>query len=183
MPDQTSAWSFGPIPLPVAPTSIKRRVLRKQEAKQILFDFPIPTDTGPDLFELEITGLIWPSYKAFALWELTKNADEPSIQITVDEVLEPNFAFYNGRYAVNKSEIGAAAAQSVADTGFVGGIGPVHTYSITFVQFGEPGAISDSEVIDPTSDEDGIGTDIPDGTNDTFDFDDFVNVLEKIFSI
>ena len=53
-----SAWSFGAINLPIAPTSVKRRVMRKQEAKQILFDFPMPTDTGPDLFELQITGLI-----------------------------------------------------------------------------------------------------------------------------
>jgi hypothetical protein len=179
----TSAWSFGPINLPMAPQTVKRRVLRKQEAKQILFDFPIPTDTGPDLFELQITGLIWPSSKAFALWELTKNADEPSIQITVDEVLEPDFALYNGRYAVNKSEIGAEGVQQIVDDGFVNPEGPVHKYDITFIQFAEPGNTSDSEVIDPISDEDGVGTDIPDGSDEFFDFENFVNILQKVFTI
>jgi hypothetical protein len=179
----TSAWSFGPINLPMAPMSIKRRVLRKQEAKQILFDFPIPTDTGPDLFELQISGLIYPSSKAFALWELTKNADEASIQITVDEATEPDFALYNGRYAVNKSEVGAEGVQQIADAGFVNTEGPVHKYDITFVQFAAQGNTGDTDVIDPESDEDGPGFDFPDGTDESFDFDDFVNVLQRIFTI
>jgi hypothetical protein len=178
----TSAWSFGPINLPMAPQTIKRRVLRKQEAKQILFDFPIPTDTGPDLFELQITGFIYPSSKAFALWELTKNADEPSIQIQVDEVEEPNFALYNGRYAVNKSEVGTEAVQIIDDAGFVGGSGPVHKYDITFVQFAAQGNTADTDIVDPVLDED-VGFDIPDGTDELFDFDEFVNILERIFAI
>ena len=179
----TSAWTIGPINLPIAPSSIRRRVLRKQEAKQILFDFPIPTDTGPDLFELQITGWVWPSAKAYALWELTKNADEPSIQIEVDEVAEPNFALYNGRYAVNKSEIFADAAQHVSDAGFVGGEGPVHKFDITFVQFADQGSTADTDIIDPELDEDGTGFDIPDGVDDSFDYENFVNILQRIFSI
>ena len=179
----SSAWSFGAINLPIAPTTIKRRVMRKQEAKQILFDFPMPTDTGPDLFELQITGLIWPSSKATALWELTKNADEPSVQIEVDESLEPNFAFYSGRYAVNKSQIGTEAVQQIVDTDFSGGVGPVHAYNITFVQFAAQGNTSDTDIIDPVLDDDGVGFDIPDGTNEEFDFQEFVNILHRIFSI
>lgn len=178
----TSAWSFGPINLPMAPESIKRRVMRKQEAKQILFDFPIPTDTGPDLFELQITGYIYPAFKAWALWELTKNPDEPSIQISVDAALEPNLAQYNGRYTVNKSEISVEAAMSIADVGFVGGEGPIHRYDITFIEFAES-VMSDADIIDPTLDEDGAAFDIPDGTGDSFDFEEFVNILQRIFSI
>lgn len=177
------AWKIGPVTLPVPPTTIRRRVMRKQEAKQILFDFPIPTDTGPDMFELQITGLIYPSNTAASLWELTKNADEPSIQIIVDEVNNPNFAQYNGRYAVNKSEVFMEAPQYIDDPGFIGGSGPVHTYDITFVQFAETGAIQDADIVDLEADEDGIGFDIPDGTEDSFDFDAFFNVLAKIFSI
>jgi hypothetical protein len=176
------AWKFGPIELPVPPTTMTRRVLRKQEAKQILFDFPIPTDTGPDLFELQITGMIWPSNKAFALWELTKNADEPSIQITVDEN-DPNFGMYNGRYAVNKSQSTVSAAEEVKDAGFIGGSGPLHRYDITFVQFADQGSTQDTDVIDPDGDEDGPGFDFPDDTGDSFDFEEFINILQRIFSI
>ena len=93
-----------------------------KEDASILNQFPLPFDLGPETFQLVLKGLIWPSELADQLWELTKAAEEPSIQIEV--LNDINFEIYSDRYAVNKSSTKISGPQFIKDSGFDGGEGP-----------------------------------------------------------
>ncbi len=170
-------WIIDGITLPIDPASAERRVLRKQQANQILSSFPLPFDIGPQAFELTLKGLIWPPSKAKGLWEQTKVAEAESIQIQV--INDPDHLQYEGRYAVNKESVKQDGPKFTKDAGAEV---PVSAYDITFVQFGESSAIGDGDGLDLDLDEDGVGFDIEDVFG-AFDFDSFINTINQFFTV
>lgn len=163
-------WSIGAITLPMDPQSIHRGVARKQVVDKIIQQLPFAVDTGPDLYEVNIKGLIWPTTTVYQLWELVKKGENPSIEVVTDDV---DFAIYNGRYAVNRFDEGVDGPRFIADAGFINGVGPVHSYDITLVQFGGSGLVADGNTGDLELDEDGVGFgDISLNFGD-FNFEDF----------
>jgi len=171
------AWAIDGIVLPIDPTKVDRRVLRKQEATNILQQFPLPFDLGPDTFQLNLKGFIFPSLLADQLWEVAKSPDNSSIQIEVTNDTEHEF--YNGRYAINKASVKRTGPEF---TKVSGNDVAVHRFDITFIQFGEQGAIGDGDSTDIDLDEDGVGFDIEDIFG-TFDFSSFINVLDDFFTV
>ncbi len=170
-------WIIDGITLPIDPVSAERRVLRKQQANQILSAFPLPFDIGPQAFELTLKGLIWPPKLAKELWEQTKVAETESIQIQVLD--DPNHLQYEGTYAVNKESVKENGPRFVRDEGLDVSVA---NYDITFVQFGESSAIGDGDGLDLDLDEDGVGFDIEDVFG-SFDFDDFINTINQFFTV
>lgn len=174
-----ATWNFGPLTLPIEPASIQRSVARKQVVDKIVEQLPFAIDLGPDTYEVNIKGLIYPTYKVTQLWELVKKGENPSIEIYNDD---PDFALYNGRYAIARAVEGVNGPNFIADGGFVLGVGPVHTYDITFVQFGDSGLISDGNTGDLELDDDGIGFgDINVNLGD-FNFGDFLFSFDDILA-
>ncbi len=170
-------WEIGPIVLPIDPESIERRVLRKQEANNIIEQFGIPIDVGPDAFEFTVKGKIWPTQLSNQLWETTKKAEQATIQILVTN--DPQFEVYTDRYAVNKSSVKISGPNFVKQ----GGVDvPVYSYNITFVQFAGQGDTTDGDSGDIDLDEDGVGFDIEDVFG-SFDFSDFLNTINDFFTI
>jgi len=170
-------WAIEGIVLPIDPTKVDRSVLRKQEAASILQQFPLPFDLGPDTFKLNVKGFIFPSELADQLWELSKRPDSPSVQIEVTNDTEHEF--YNGRYSINKSSVKRTGPEFIK---VAGNDVAVHRFDITFIQFGEEGAINDGDSGDVDLDEDGTGFDIEDIFG-TFDFDKFINVINGFFTV
>ncbi len=170
-------WKFDSLSIPIDPTSIERKVLRKQEATSILQQFPLPFDLGPDAFELTIKGFVWPSLLADQLWELTKQAEAPSIQIEVTD--DEEHEVYSGLYAVNKASVKRKDPEFITVDGKQKA---VHRFQFTFVQFGEGGIVSDGDSGDIDLDEDGVGFDIEDIFG-VFDFDNFLNVIDDFFTV
>jgi len=170
-------WIIDGITLPIDPVTAERRVLRKQQANQILASFPLPFDIGPQAFELTLKGLIWPPSLAKELWEQTKVAESESIQIEV--LNDPDHLQYEGRYAVNKESVKEDGPKFVRDEG---SDVSVAAYDITFVQFGDSSAIGDGDGGDLDLDEDGVGFDIEDVFG-SFDFSDFIDTITQFFTI
>ena len=147
-------WQFGPVILPIDPASIQRRVARKQVVDKLQQQLPFAVDTGPDMYELNITGLIWPEYKAWQLWEIVKAAELPVIEIITDDF---HFDMYNGRYAINRADTGMSGPRFIADPASPDGVSTVHDYNVTFVQFADQGLLANGNSQDLELDEDGIG--------------------------
>ncbi len=155
------------------PSGIQRRVLRKQTANKILEQFPFPVDTGPDAFELQLKGMITPALLADQLWEKTKAAEQPELRLEVSN--DPEFEFYTGNYAVNRSTIGMSKPRFDSATGKI-----VQDYNITFVQFAED--IGNGDTGDKGLDEPGVGfADIPENFGD-FIFDTFQLTFGDLFA-
>lgn len=147
-------WFIGPIDLPIDPASVHRRVARKQTVDKIQQQLPFAVDTGPDLYELNITGLIYPEWKAWALWELVKKAEQVSIEI---RITDERFAMFQGRYAVNRAETGMDGPKYIADVdATLDGVAAVHEYNINFIQFADQGSLADGDSADTLLDEDGV---------------------------
>ncbi len=171
-------WNIGPLELPIDPQSVVRRVARKQTVDQVIQQLPFAVDLGPDMYEVTLTGLIWPTVKVFALWELVKKGEQPTIEIRTDD---PDFSIYNARYAINKAEEGVPGPQFIADAGFVNGVGPVHNYNITFIQFGDSGLVADGNTGDLELDDDGVGLGDINLDFGNFNFSDFTFSLGDLF--
>jgi len=176
MPD---TWKFSTIVLPIPPVIADQRVLRKQTVDALIDQFPFAIDSGPDSFELQLKGLIWPKAAKEALWEDIKNAEEPSIQIEVadDDV---DFKQYEGRYAVNKSSIKINGPNFTKDAGLDV---PVWTYDITFIQFADQSTLADNDTGSLDGDESGIGFGSIEDLLGNFDFDKFIFTLETLFTV
>ncbi len=170
-------WIIDGITLPIDPSKAERRVLRKQQANQILSSFPLPFDIGPQAFELNLKGLIWPPSLAKELWEQTKVAEAESIQIEVID--DADHLQYAGLYAVNKESLKQDGPKF---TRHEGSDVPVAAYDITFVQFGDSSSVGDGDGLDLDLDEDGVGFDIEDVFG-AFDFDDFINTINQFFTV
>jgi len=173
------SWKIGSIELPIDPESVTRRVARKQVLDKIVGQLPFAIDTGPEVFELTITGKIWPSSKAFALWELVKKAETPSIEVIVSNDID--FGQYSGRYAVSRAESVIDKPQFIKDGSLTTA---VHDYNITLIEYAKPGAFGDGNAGDTTLDEDGVGFG---GINVSFgdikfDFADFIVTIGDIFA-
>lgn len=173
-------WSIGPITLPIDPKTVRRRVARKQVVDKIAKQLPFAVDTGPEVFELVVSGLIWPSFKAFALWELVKKAENPSIELSITG--DNDFSIYNGRYAVSRADSGVSGPKFIDDATAPGGTTAVHDFNITFIQFADQGSIADGDTGELFLDEDGVGFgDINIEIGD-FDFGDFLLTFGGVFS-
>ncbi len=170
-------WIIDGIILPIDPSLAERRVLRKQQASQILSSFPLPFDIGPQAFELTLKGLIWPPSLAKELWEQTKVAEAESIQIEV--INDTQFEQYAGKYAVNKESVKQDGPKFTKEAGSEVSVA---AYDITFVQFGDSSAVGDGDGLDLDLDEDGVGFDIEDVFG-SFDFDDFINTINQFFTV
>lgn len=131
------------------PQRIDRRILRKQTADKILEDYPLPFDLGPDSFELQLSGLIYPPAAADRLYEMAKRAESDTIIITNDD---PNFQKLNGQYAVTRGSISISSPQFDTETGAL-----VQRYDITFIQFAEQSDTGNGDSGDEVGDDDGIG--------------------------
>ena len=175
-------WKIGNVTLPIPPESIDRRVLRKQTVDKIIEDFPFPIDTGPDSFELQMKGLIYPNLAAFLLWENIKKAEEPTTQIEVADG-DVEFQIYNGKYAVNKASVKVDGPFFIKDSGFASGEGPVHKYDITFIQFADQGDLSDGDTAEFEGDETGTGLDGIEDLLGSIDFGDYIFTINNWFNI
>lgn len=133
------------------PQSVRKRVARKIEAQTILANFGLPSDLGPDLFEIQIKGIIGPPALIEKLWGIVKNPEQDSVPLTV--INEPQFEMYNNTQVVfSKVDIGQNGPQFDAETGDI-----VQDYDITFIEFAEASAIGNGDVAEPELDEPGIG--------------------------
>ena len=145
-------WKLDTIDLPYGgPQSVTWGVLRKLTANNILEQFALPVDLGPDSFELQIKGQISSGLEIEKLRETVKKAEKDTIQL---EVLpeDDEFAIYTGKYIVSKAKIGQKGPQFDGATGKI-----VQDYNLTLVQYADGGTISDGLSGDLNQDEDGVG--------------------------
>ena len=171
-------WHIGDedagVTLPYGPNRLDRKILRKQAAEQILEDFPLPFDLGPDSFELQMNGLIHPASEADKLYEIAKRAETASIIITNDEA---DFQKFNGQYAVSRGSISISSPQRDATTG-----GLVQNFSITFVQFTEQSDTGNGDSGENSGDEEGIGFGDFDFSFSDLILDSFQNLFPNLFA-
>jgi len=173
-------WIIGNTVLPIPPTLIDQRVLRKQTVDSIIDQFPFAIDSGPDSFELQLKGFIWPKAQKESLIEEIKKSEDPSTQIQVADEDTDNFGQYEGRFAVNKSSIKADGPKFTKDAGVDV---PVWTYDITFIQFAEQSNLADGEGGENDGDESGTGFGGLEDLLGDFDFDKFIFTLGNLFTI
>ena len=143
-------FTIGETVLPIFPKEINRKLSRKPRMNVQQFGFPVPTDTGPQSFNLQIKGLIWDQIKAEELWELTKDAEGEVISVSVTE---ENYTWVNGLYSCTRSTVSKKKFQTVDD----GGVKEVWNYDLTFTQYAETGAFEPGDVGGIDFDEPGIG--------------------------
>ena len=144
-------FTIGETLLPIFPKAINRKLSRKPKMNVQQFGFPVPTDTGPQSFNLQIKGLIWDKIKAEELWELTKDAEGEVINISVTE---EDYTWINGLYACTRSIIGQKKFQTTVEAGITKDI---WDYDLTFTQYAETGAFEPGDVGGIDFDEPGIG--------------------------
>jgi len=173
-------WQIGNTVLPIPPSLIDERVLRKQTVDSIIDQFPFAIDSGPDSSELQLKGLIWPKAAKEALIEEIKNAEEPSTQIQVADDDIAAFGQYEGRFAVNKSSVKIDGPNFTEDAGLDV---PVWTYNITFIKFADQSNTADGDDANLEEDESGVGFGSIEDLLGNFDFDKFIFTLGELFSI
>jgi len=143
-----SGWFIDDIELPIGPSTLEKRIIRKPDLNKVQYGFPNIFNAGPQSFELIITGWIWPEINAVALDELAKGADAEVVQIS-----DPSF-IYSGRYAIDRSSVKINGPQF---TEFLGVPVQAWQFNITFAQFAEQGDQIDSMDLGLELDELGIG--------------------------
>ncbi len=173
-------WKISNTELPMPPVIADQRVLRKQTVDALIDQFPFAVDSGPQSFEYQLKGLIFPKAAKEALWEDIKNAEEPTVQIQVADEDVALFGQYEGRYAVSKSSIKINGPNFTSVEGVET---PVWTYDITFIQFAEHTSLADGEEGTLTGDESGTGFAGIEDLIGEFDFDKFIFTLGDLFSI
>lgn len=146
-------FTIAEIELPLFPQSIARKLTRKPTVTQTNYDYPVPTDTGPQSFNLEVKGLIWGSEKAQELWELTKDAEGEVISIIATGDEEDSYSWVNGLYACTKAEVKQMKNETTLDDGEQA----VWKFSCTFTQYAEAGAFEPGDIGGIEFDEPGIG--------------------------
>jgi|GEM_PF-4442129 len=150
MPNYT--WQLHGITFPIPPESIKWKVARKQQVDKVLKNFPFVIDTGPETFVLQITGKIWPLSAAYALKQLCKNPDQPTV---IFATTDPDFdIIYSGTYALDSAESGVDGPQYVNHNG---SDTVAFDYNIELIQFANKGDLQDGDSGDLELDEDGVG--------------------------
>ena len=146
-------FSIDEVELPIFPQKIVRKLTRKPSINNTQFGFPSMTDTGPDTFQLQVSGYIWDEVKAQELWELTKDASGEALVIAVTE---DKYDWINGLYAVTKTNISRKKSLSTLDAVSLYSV-DVWKYDITFVQYAETGAFEPGDTGGIDLDEPGIG--------------------------
>ena len=144
-------FSVDEVVLPIFPQKIIRKITRKPSINTSQFGFPSMTDTGPDTFQLQVSGYIWDEVKAQELWELTKDASGEALPLSVTE---EKYDWINGLYAVTRSNINRKKPMSTADAGVQV---DVWEYDIIFVQYAESGAYEPGDTGGIDFDEPGVG--------------------------
>ncbi len=145
-------WTLDTVDLPFGgPSSVNWGVLRKLTANNILEQFALPVDLGPDSFELQIKGLISSGVEIEKLRETVKKAEKDTIQLEVLPI-DNEFAIYTGKYIVSKAKIGQKGPQFDGATGLI-----VQDYTLTLVQYAGGGTFSEGLSDDLVQDEDGVG--------------------------
>jgi len=172
-------WWIGPIQLPIPPEEVEKSAVRKLEGESAIKQFGIPLDLGPDVFQFQLKGLIWPTVKAGQLVDMIKREDRDSIVVRTDD---PNFEAFTGQYLVQKTSVKLSGPEFIKDTGFTGGEGPVHHYDITFVQFANQSSIANGDSLDLEGDETGIGFMIEEIFG-KFQWTDFANTITQFFTV
>ena len=173
-------WEIGSTVLPIPPSLVDERVLRKQTVDSIIDQFPFAIDSGPDSSELQLKGLIWPKAAKESLIEEIKNAEEPSTQIQVSDTDVTLFGQYEGRFAVNKSSVKIDGPKFTEDAGVDV---PVWAYNITFIKFSDQTDLADGEDGNTDADESGIGFSSIEDLLGDFDFDKSIFTLGDLFTI
>ncbi len=162
------------------PRIADQRVLRKQTVDALIDQFPFAVDSGPQSFELQLKGLIFPKVAKEALWEDIKNAEEPTVQIEVADEDVELFGQYEGRYAVSKSSIKIDGPNFTTIEGVETA---VWTYDITFIQFADQTHLADADEGSLDGDESSIGFAGIEDLLGEFDFDKFIFTLGSLFTI
>ena len=144
-------FSIDLVELPIFPTSIVRKLVRKPTVNASNYGFPSLVDTGPDTFQLQIKGYIWDEVKAQELWELTKDASGEALSLAVTEV---KYDWINGLYAVTRCNVNRKKPMSTEDDGIDN---DVWQYDIIFAQYSETGAYEPGDSGGVDLDEPGIG--------------------------
>ena len=174
-------WQIGNTILPIPPLLTDERVLRKQTVDSLIDQFPGIVDSGPQGFELQVKGLIWPKSAKEALIDEIRNAEEPSTQIQVADSDASLFGQYEGRYAVSKSSIKIDGPNFTRDDD--GNEVPVWTYDIVFIQFTNQTNLADVDQGTFDGDESGVGFAGLEDILGDFDFDQFIFTIGNLFTI
>ncbi len=146
------SWTLDTIDLPFGgPQSVNWGVLRKLTANNILEQFALPVDLGPDSFELQIKGQISSGVEIEKLRETVRRAEKETIQLDILPT-DNEFAIYTGKYIVSKAKIGQKGPQFDGATGKI-----VQDYNLTLVQYAGGGTFSEGLSGDLNQDEDGVG--------------------------
>ena len=171
------SWTLDTIDLPFGgPSSVNWGVLRKLTANNILEQFALPVDLGPDSFELQIKGLISSGVEIEKLRETVKKAEKDTIQLEVLPI-DNEFAIYTGKYIVSKAKIGQKGPQFDGATGKI-----VQEYNLTLVQYAGGGTFSEGLSDDLVQDEDGVGFAALNDLIEDLALDIFPNLFEGILS-
>lgn len=147
-----SGWYLDGIELPIAPSSIERRVIRKPDLSKTEFGFPVLFNPGPQSYDLVIKGWVWPTIKVYQLDLLARAAETEIVQLYIPAADEQSV--YRGKYAIDRSAI---KMEGPTFTEFGGGDVAAWQYEITLVQFADEGENQDSIEGGLDLDEIGIG--------------------------
>lgn len=147
------------------PSSVKKRIIRKQTADKLLQKFAVPIDLGPDPEEMQIKGRISPAAEAVKLYDVCKRAEQDAMFIKVNN--DPEFKDFEGQFLVSKVDIGMNKPEFDAATGKT-----VRTYDITFIKFTDD--IGNGDSGEGILDEEGIGFGDFGFNFEDFDFLEFI---------
>ena len=169
-----SGWFIDDIELPIAPSSLERKVIRKPDLSKTEFGFPVLFNPGPQSYDLVLKGWIWPTFKVSALDLLARAAETEIVQIQIPA--SDAQSVYRGKYAIDRSSI---KLDGPTFTEFAGSTVTAWQYEITFVQFADEGENQDSLEGGLDLDELGVGfgdINITMPEIDISDFDPFGNI-------